>query len=130
MGLEAISRGAESVTFLEQNRKLTRAIEDSLEAFGLSARVLTGDARRQLNELDSESFDIVFADPPYRSRLANSCLKIISQKKLLAPDGILAVEHSTQLNFPDSPPDLKFYDRREYGQTAISFFRHETEANC
>jgi 16S rRNA (guanine966-N2)-methyltransferase len=97
LGLEALSRGAASAVFVERRRQAAAAIEENVEAFELTerARVVTKDVFSALSRLvvEGESFDIVFADPPYRSSDAEKLLRFLGEETLVAPDGIVVIEH-------------------------------------
>jgi len=64
LGIEALSRGAASVTFIEPSKLLVPALRSQLEALGVAATVTRTTAERFINDT-SDTFDIVFADPPY-----------------------------------------------------------------
>ncbi len=123
MGIEALSRGAEGLVAIEESRRLTRAIEVNLARFGYKAEVICGDVCKVLPALDCEMFDVVFADPPYQSRLALSILGGVDRHKLLKQDGILAIEHSRAMLLAEELSTLTAFDRRLYGQTAITFYQ-------
>jgi 16S rRNA (guanine(966)-N(2))-methyltransferase RsmD len=123
MGLEALSRGACEVIFVEESRRLARSIEQNLQRLGYEAEVICGDVRKVMPALEPERFDIVFADPPYKSRLALTIVREVGRCGLLAPEGVLAVEHARGADLPDEEAGLSLYDRREYGQTSVSFYR-------
>ncbi|MBX9694684.1 MAG: 16S rRNA (guanine(966)-N(2))-methyltransferase RsmD [Cyanobacteria bacterium] len=127
MGIEALSRGAYSLTSIEMSRKLATAIEKSLEQLSLEADVITGDVRSVLQELAGEPYDIIFADPPYKSTLAKSVLQLVDRHKLLDEEGILIIEHETKLEFPLDEVSLKLSKKKTYGQTCLSLFMHATE---
>ncbi len=122
MGLEALSRGAQSVTFVEESHHQIRTIEDNLALLGFKATVLRGDVCRALPSLKQGAFDIIFADPPYKSNLPINCIKAVDTSKLLSADGIFVIEHLRGMEMPDDLKFLVLKDTRAYGQTAVSFF--------
>jgi 16S rRNA (guanine966-N2)-methyltransferase len=125
MGMEALSRGAGSLIAIEDNRKFAQAIESNCQRFGFKERseVICGDLRKVLPLLNSYEADVIFADPPYKSQLAEPILRIVDKNHLLADDGILVIEHAISLPPPEIAEELEMYDRRKYGHTALSFFR-------
>ena len=123
MGFEALSRGAGPVIFVEENRKLARAIELNVKRLSYEAEVICADARRVIPILEREKFDIIFADPPYRSPLALAILRGVGSHGLLKVDGSLAIEHDRGAQLPGESEGLVHYDRREYGQTAVTFYK-------
>ncbi|MBS1955406.1 MAG: 16S rRNA (guanine(966)-N(2))-methyltransferase RsmD [Cyanobacteria bacterium SZAS-4] len=126
MGLEALSRGANSLVSIEAERRMARALEDSLKALGFDGEVICGDYRHILSTLPPLKFDIVFADPPYKTNYPNGVVEMVELHDLLKSEGILAIEHKRDFRFDQPKGSLKVYDRRQYGQTAISFFRMQS----
>lgn len=124
MGIEALSRGAQSLIAIEENRRFAQAIEKNCEKFGYKQRseVICGDARKVLALLNPNEADVIFADPPYKSQLAEPILRAVDKNQLLAQGGILVIEHAIDMPPPDSLNTLQMYDRRKYGQTAVSFY--------
>jgi len=130
MGLEALSRGAADLVAIEESGKLVTAIESSLKMLGSEAEIIRGDFRRVLPTLSRWTFDVAYADPPYKSPFAATVLRIIDDNCVIKKDGILAIEHAKGFKFPDDLKALRFTECRLYGQTGISFFEPilETEA--
>lgn len=150
MGMEAMSRGAGSLIAVEESGKLATAIEKALERLKLEGEVIRGDVRDVVNNLPKLYFDIVFADPPYKSSLPKTVVQLVAKKRLLKPEGILVVEHHSKMelvklvklqrteksvgskNVADSQKDdggssqdaldLVLVNQRQYGQTCVSFF--------
>lgn len=125
MGLEALSRGAQSLIAVEENRKMSRIIEGNVKHLGYQAEVITADVRKVIPILEERCFDIVFADPPYKSQLASTVVSMIGKHQLLSDAGVLMVEHDRALAMPDATDSLVLVDRRVYGQTAISFYGYD-----
>jgi 16S rRNA (guanine966-N2)-methyltransferase len=122
LGLEAISRGAKSCTFVE---KLPRNLYHNIKIFSprQSIVVLSCDFRPALKKLKDQKFDIIFADPPYGKRYANKTLMLIEYYSLLRNEGFVVLEHATsdELEPTDSLALLK---SKKYGDTQVSFLRH------
>ncbi|CAN5443782.1 16S rRNA (guanine(966)-N(2))-methyltransferase RsmD [soil metagenome] len=129
MGLEALSRGANSLVSVEAERRMARSLEDSLKMLGFDGEVICGDYRHILSTLPPLKFDIVYADPPYKTNYPNGVVEMVELHDLLKPDGVLAIEHKRDFRFDQTKGALTFYDRRQYGQTAISFFRTQSESS-
>lgn len=131
MGIEALSRGARSLTAIEIASRLAGDLETNLENLKFSDRadVIIGDARKILKQLPEDSFDIIFADPPYRSPLCRSILPILSRRRILRKSGILMVEHAKIVNLEVQQSDFELFeliDRRDYGQSSVSFFEFQS----
>jgi 16S rRNA (guanine966-N2)-methyltransferase len=127
MGLEALSRGAASLIAIEENRSMVKIIQANIKKleFGEQAEVIAADAKKALPLLKAREADIIFADPPYKSQLAEPILKIVASQGLLTDHGVLAIEHAADQRLPEKLENLVNYDRRKYGQTAVSFFRRD-----
>ncbi|HEY9677159.1 MAG TPA: 16S rRNA (guanine(966)-N(2))-methyltransferase RsmD [Drouetiella sp.] len=123
MGMEALSRGAKSLIFVEAERRMVRSIEDSLKAFGFDGEVICGDYKHVLSTLPPMKFDVVFADPPYKTNYPNGVVESVGLHRLLKDDGVLAIETKRDFRFAHKEQPLVLFDRRDYGQTSISFFR-------
>lgn len=121
VGIEAISRGAAFVVFVEASRTLARALRESLEALGIESanRVIAGRLPRALERLEGV-FDIVFLDPPYDDPAATETLAAVSSK--LAAGGLVVYEHSSRYNPPERPGGLQLVERRVYGDSAVGLY--------
>jgi 16S rRNA (guanine966-N2)-methyltransferase len=121
LGLEALSRGAEQVTFVERANASLTALRRNIETVGLAGTtVVAGEAARALRgDVPGGPFDLVFADPPYRlpkAELADLLADIVGH---LAPGATLVVERSARDGAPPWPPELSPGDPRRYGDTAL-----------
>lgn len=116
LGLEALSRGAAFVDFVEISARSLEALRrnvETLEAAG-ETRVHRGDALRFIERLDAGAYDMAFADPPYRLGLASR----VAARWLDVPfASVLAVEHDVRESIPEGAT------RRTYGDTAITIYR-------
>lgn len=116
LGLEALSRGAASVEFVELSARSLEALRrnvETLQAAGES-RVHRGDALRFIERLAARTYDVAFADPPYRLGLATQ----VAARWLDVPFAtVLAVEHDVRESLPDGAT------RRKYGDTVITIYR-------
>jgi 16S rRNA (guanine966-N2)-methyltransferase len=123
MGLEALSRGAARVTFVEADRAACRAIDANLEKLRLTgARVLQQDAARAL-ALEAQAgrrYDLVFVDPPYAELAAVLPALNRHLQVLLTRDGVAVVESSSR----DEPelPSLAKRTSRRYGAARLTLF--------
>lgn len=130
MGIEALSRGAGSLIAVEEDRKTAKAIETNLKHLGYDAEVICGEVNRVIPILKGQSFDIIFADPPYKSGIAESILRLVEKNELLARDGVLIIEHMKNLAPPDGSGLLSRQDIRHYGQTSLSFYRQQSHSEA
>jgi 16S rRNA (guanine966-N2)-methyltransferase len=122
MGLEALSRGAASVTFVESDRAACRTIQDNLEKLRLTgARVECGEAVWALKR-ESRRYDLVLVDPPYEAwaELEPRLAPLLA--RVLEPDGLLVVETGSRVE-PSLPLHLR--TSRRYGSARLTLFEHE-----
>jgi 16S rRNA (guanine966-N2)-methyltransferase len=123
MGLEALSRGAARVVFVESDPAAVRAIGRNLEALGLRGSVLRQDA---LQALQSEAqagrrYDLVLVDPPYEMYPELQPALARTLPRVLADDGLLVVETDAKLE-PALPLALR--TSRRYGRARLTLFEH------
>ncbi len=120
LGIEALSRGAEKCTFVDESREAVRLVKANLEKCGFSGAVIQGDALRFLE--GRETYGLIFIDPPYRSGLYGEILEGIKHFDKLQTGGIMVVETPAELE-PDSPglPYRKLRSYR-YGKVRITTF--------
>lgn len=116
LGLEALSRGAEVVDFVEVSPKSIAAIRANAQTLGAGpeAVIHRADALRFVEKLEPHAYDVAFADPPYDLGLASQ----IAERWLSAPFAdILGIEHRANERLPGEG------ERRKYGNTVITFYR-------
>ncbi len=129
IGIEALSRGSVSCTFVEKSKKAIAIIGRNLDKTGLrdKAHIFQCDVFTALNRLTKKgmSFDFVFLDPPYEKGMANHTLKEISSLalKLLTNSGIIIVEESKREKLR-LEQNMILIRREVYGDTSISFIKH------
>jgi len=126
VGIEALSRGASHVTFVDSSRHASSVIQSNLDDLGIAENVsvISRDAAAALRHLDTseESFDIVFFDPPYASEIYDQVLKRLGSARLVSSGGLVIVEHLAK-----TPPKLEsgmLSLRRELkqGESALAFY--------
>lgn len=124
MGAEALARGANQVIGIELSSVACRIINENWQKFAKpeqTFQVIKGDAMKMLLKLSPKFFDIVYFDPPYQSDLYEPVLKALPP--LLADDALVIAECDRLRPLPDVMGDLVCCDRRQYGQTALIFYR-------
>ena len=120
-GLEALSRGAASTTFVESDRAACRTISENLEKLQLTgARVVCADAVWTLRQ-ETRSYELVLVDPPYEQWGELEAKLAQHLPRVLAPDGLLVVETSSRTE-PALPLALR--TSRRYGSARITLFEH------
>ncbi len=101
LGFEAASRGAQSVTLVEQDRDQAALLRDQVKVFQAdNVNVVQADALQWLAATD-HAFDIILLDPPFSSDLLESCLTILANRAILRPSGLTYVEQAKGQAVPD-----------------------------
>lgn len=122
LGFEALSRGASKAYFIENHPTIIRCIISSIEnlQFGERARVIKRRLPEGLKTLKfSETFDLVFCDPPYDKNLVNVTLNALIDQGVITADTLTIVEHSPREAV--TVERLSLTKQRQYGQTFISY---------
>jgi 16S rRNA (guanine(966)-N(2))-methyltransferase RsmD len=128
LGIEALSRGAAHVSFVEKSRPALESIRQNLThtKFTDRANLLNMDVRQALERFtrNGTRFDLILIDPPYQSDIYLEIINRI-EKNLLTKGGVLVAESSTRIPLPAHIGSLSRYDRRIYGDTALEFYSME-----
>lgn len=125
MGAEALGRGAAKVVGIEKNPQACRIITENWQKIakdGQNYQLLRGDVLKRMDNLQGETFDLIYFDPPYAAPLYDKVLAKIVAMQLLAPQGELAVEYDPKLWQPAEIAGLELFKSKNYGKTAIAFF--------
>ena len=128
IGIEAISRGAAFVFFVDQSRKACAIIRENLGSLGVTDgfRIMEMDFTKAVTAVDREQtqFDIMFLDPPYeREDLYTESLNLIASGNVLRSDGLLVIEHSKRVEMPESAGSLQKYRSLAQGDSVLAFYR-------
>lgn len=121
MGIEAWSRGATQVVFVEKDRKACQCLQGNLQTVGFAEAVLLPlDWQRALRQLAGTQFAVIFADPPYTAALYPSILTAVKEQTVLSSRGLLCLEHPKrmQLQLGD---DWNLLKTKHYGETAVTY---------
>ena len=128
VGIEALSRGARQVYFVESAKKHARLLRENLASLGISLgyELHEREVARTLPLLDSTGVvcDYAFLDPPYQVRGSyERTLGYLSQSRLLQPSSIVVAEHEKKFDPGDRFGALLRYRRLDQGDAALSFYR-------
>jgi 16S rRNA (guanine(966)-N(2))-methyltransferase RsmD len=130
LGLEALSRGAAFVAFIESEADAVIAIRDNLARLDQELppgcwRLVHATVEKGLRQLAASEprFDVVLFDPPYRSDLGKKALLTVVECAMLAPAGIVALEHDHRTVLPSTIGPLQQQKQHRYGDTVLSFYR-------
>ena len=127
VGIEAMSRGAKMVFFVEADGKRAELIKDMLKDCGYSSKadIIRGEASAFIGkaEIEGLKFDIVFLDPPYHEGELEAALSLLAEGTLLNDDGIIIAEHTSKKKLPDEIGRLAKRKDYKYGDTMLTLFR-------
>lgn len=126
VGIEALSRGAASVTFIDSSRRACAVIESNLASLAVTsnATVINKDAVAALKRLsgDAAKFDIIFFDPPYASEIYSQVMHGIAAGCLIGPEALVVAEHRAKTPPAAEYGGLKMYREVKQGESALAFY--------
>lgn len=124
LGIECLSRGAASCTFVDLRREAVRLIQKNLRDTGLEAyaKVYQADALKWLKK-QRETFHLVFLDPPYDTDLLENALKTIAAIDILSENGIIICESRVEKELPELPAPYWIGKSYRYGKIKITLYR-------
>ncbi|MEW5799412.1 MAG: 16S rRNA (guanine(966)-N(2))-methyltransferase RsmD [Bacteroidota bacterium] len=134
VGIEALSRGAKKVVFVENSRAAMQFLKSNLESIGANgnpkdashSQVVQGDVFQFLKSA-YRKYDVVFADPPYALESLPELPNRIFDSNIVSDDGFLIIEHPTRFEFQPGP-HWEIAIQKSYGRTTVSFFQHQKTA--
>ena len=130
LGLEALSRGAASVMFIDSSREAMEIVKENLKTTGLGpAKFLVSDARNYIRKASGrEVYDLVFVDPPYALECCSDIMRRLADGGMLAKGAIVVLESGTEIIDPDKFPDFELTKTKQYGKkTALNIFFYKGE---
>ena len=123
VGIEAASRGAKEVIFIEKNPKHYKLLKENLNGLAFENKTFLADTTAIIEIFDKNRFDIIFSDPPYKTDLNKKILEIISKKQLLKENGYLILECNKEENFSEQIDTYgyKIIKEKTYGDTKVIY---------
>ncbi|MFK3937052.1 16S rRNA (guanine(966)-N(2))-methyltransferase RsmD [Alkalihalobacillus sp. NPDC078783] len=132
LGIEGLSRGLDSVIFVDQDKKAIQTIHDNLTFTKLDgmAEVYRTEADRALKAIIKRelSFDTIFLDPPYAKQTLTRQLEFIDEHNVLTSSGVIVVEHATSVKLPTQCGRLRVKRNEQYGETTITIWANHSES--
>ena len=121
VGLEALSRGAKWVTFVDRDRTAQRYLTRNVARIGVEAqtKIIRTTVSSWLGTKNPQLFDVIFADPPYWDVQFATIEKVF---ELLKPDGLLVLSHPGKTEVP-TKDGIEIVDNRTYGNAHLTFYR-------
>ena len=128
MGIEALSRGAGHVTFVESDPASCRVVKSNLLRCGYAhladVRLMT--VSRFLKQSRRGSYDIVFVDPPYHAADGGHVLPLLDSDAIIGVNGVVVIEHFHKVQLPVQVGRLIFVKSYRHGDTVLSVYKPET----
>ena len=126
LGIEALSRGAQSAVFVDAGEAACRLIRENLKRtrFENEGRVVRSDYLAYLGRC-AEQFDIILLDPPYAEVFLENSLKLITEIDILQSNGIIVAERPLEKELPWDYPGLSRSKDYKYGKTLLTVFRKD-----
>ena len=132
VGIEAASRGAQEVVFIEKDKKIAAIAQKNIVASGFidKCRMMTMDVSHGINVLFNNKceFDVIFADPPYSQGLVGETIKNLKENPGLSKKALVVIQHSSREEF-NSLLDEKIIliDQRKYSDNVLTFLKMEEQ---
>lgn len=132
LGLEALSRGAKEVTFVDSQKICLSFVRKNLSVLGEEAKkrasLIKEDALKAIKNFAArgQKFDLVFADPPYYKEAEKKCLQALDGYDILHPAALVLIEYFKKDILDADIKNLVLADTKQYGDTKISIFRKLT----
>ena len=122
LGIEAISNGASSAYFVDNNIELINIIKNNTKSIKEDIHIIKSDYKIALEMFKNSNikFDIIFLDPPYKLNLINNCLKLITEYKMLSDNGIIVCEYENENIDIDV---LTIIKEKKYGNKYVRIYK-------
>ncbi|HPG92480.1 MAG TPA: 16S rRNA (guanine(966)-N(2))-methyltransferase RsmD [Clostridia bacterium] len=124
LGLEAYSRGAKSVTFIDNDFHSNEAIKRNCSVCGCDGNIIKADFAQALQRLSGEKFGLVFIDPPYETDFCVTAMQMLNQYHLLDSGAIVACEHKRDTVLPEKIYNLTVFKTRAVGIANFTFYKY------
>ncbi|HPF42675.1 MAG TPA: 16S rRNA (guanine(966)-N(2))-methyltransferase RsmD [Bacillota bacterium] len=127
LGIEAMSRGIESCTFVDNDMTACKTIDNNLKKLNVSSnnkKVVKSDGIEFLKNTNS-SYDLILADPPYRMEIWNEIVEIVFKRNLLNQEGILVIELPISGSIEERHGSLELIKTKDVGISKFVFYRHK-----
>lgn len=126
LGLEALSRGARHVSFVEKHPKSLQLIKENIKKLGLAKEqysIIATDVFAFLKQASGSGYDVIFIDPPFTEQLADQVMRQLSLcGDLLSPGGVISIESEKKEKLLERYGELVRMDQRHFGDKVLSFF--------
>lgn len=122
IGIEAISRGAKRVVFVDKDRESMDYVRRNLALINESAETMTSDYLTAITKLKGNKFDIIYVDAPYNLHILDDVLKAVKANNILAYNGQVIYESLAKTNQKSGLTDYELVKSRKYGSVVIDIY--------
>lgn len=132
LGLEAISRGAEKVVFVDENPKSIEILKRNIEKLKVEKsryEIMNLDVYRFLKKAGDRRFHFIFIDPPFTQKMAHDVMDALSETSIFNEDTFISIESQKKERMEDNYRSLNRFDLRDYGDKVLSFFKKKEKPN-
>ena len=130
LGIEALSRGASRVCFVEKAKRSLNILRQNIELCNLAdkSQIMPCEANRAISILGEKglTFDLIFADPPYRKGFIDITVEKLSLSNISC-EALIVAEYADGDAIKTTYNDLEMIDLRKYGDTLLSFFKRRNK---
>ncbi len=124
VGIEALSRGAERVVFVEEDHLRVNIIKEFVDRFGFMEKALiVRDRVQDFLRKNEERFAVIFLDPPYASEETMQIISLIDELGTAEEDGTIIAEHSSKRELGERAGELTLKKKYKYGDTSLSLYK-------
>jgi len=131
LGIEALSRGAQHVTFVDAHKQSLLITRENLQKLKVEKNdysILQKDVLSYLKGYEGEKFDVIFADPPFTKKMAHDVMLALSSSGGFHSSTLISIESEKKERLDEQYSPLSRYDVREFGDKFLSFFKESSEA--
>ncbi|MCQ1528049.1 16S rRNA (guanine(966)-N(2))-methyltransferase RsmD [Lutispora saccharofermentans] len=126
VGIEAYSRGAKEVVFVDVDSESIKVLKNNLKKTDIigETEVICNDYALAIDKLSNQGrkFDIIFIDPPYKAGIALEAVRKIQAGDLLKKDGIIVIEHEAKELMPEAEGIFSMFKEKKYGNVRLSLY--------
>ena len=127
LGIEALSRGAAEVVFVEKSRSATTSLSQNLSSLDArGAEIISAEAQAFLTDAAPSEFDIVFLDPPFAADLHDELCRLLTARAWLAASAKIYIELDKQKSMPDMPDNWRVDKNKTAGNVRYMLVTNET----
>lgn len=128
IGIEALSRGASNVVFVDSSAESINIINDNIKSLKIDSghKIVNSDYLSAVNHFSIEciQFDIIYIDPPYCKDIEYNLLGVISDMNILNKNGLIVIEHKHSDKMPNTVKSFDKIREKKYGNSKLSFYSY------